>query len=79
MNSAEMNNALVANQGALRAEVEVWALGQSSPLNAAWARADFENAVLEAVRGTADWQEHTNSDLAQALGHCTLAYRVSLT
>jgi hypothetical protein len=76
MNSAEMNSALVVNQGALRAEVEAWAREQFSSLNAACARADFEAAVLEAVRGTAEWQENTSSDLCSAIGHCTLAHRV---
>ena len=71
----KMNTALIINQGALRAEIEAWARGQSS-LDAALARADFEAAVLEAVRGSAEWQNHTNSELCSALGHCTLASRV---
>lgn len=76
MNASQMNIALVIKQGALRAEVEAWAREQYSSLDAACARADFEAAVLEAVRGTAAWQENTNSDLCSALGHCTLAHRV---
>lgn len=76
MNSTEMNSTLIASQDALRAEVEAWALAQSSSINAACARADFENAVLEALRGTTDWQEHTNSDLCSVFGYCTLAHRV---
>ena len=72
----KMNTALIINQAALRAEIEAWAREQSSSLDAALARADFEAAVLEAVRGSAEWQNHTNSELCSALGHCTLASRV---
>lgn len=76
MNASQMNNTLVITQGALRAEIEAWAREQCSSLNAACARADFEAAVLEAVREGTSWQENTSSDLCSALGHCTLAYRV---
>jgi len=72
----EMNDALVYNQNALRAEVEAWASEQVSRLDAACARADFERAVLEAARNESDWQINTNSDLCSALGHCTLLGRI---
>jgi len=72
----KLNDALVYNQNALRAEVEAWAREQYNVLNIACARADFERAVLEAVRNESDWQLNTNSDLCSALGHCTLLGRI---
>lgn len=74
MNNA-LNNALISNQGALRAEVAAWAVGQSA-LDAAWARSDFEEAVLCAAKGDDGWVENTNSSLAAALGGCTIVSRV---
>jgi len=76
MNWEELNDALVFNQRSLRAEIEAWAQGQYSVLDIACARADFERAVLEAVRNESDWQINTTSDLSSALGHCTLLGRV---
>ena len=65
---------LVFHANKIRLHVEAWASSQSSTLNAAYARADFEQAVLEAVIGhTAEWQHYTNADLSAALGHNTLA------
>jgi len=76
MNWEELNNTLVLHQGPLRAEIEAWAQGQYSVLDIACARADFERAVLEAVRNESDWQLNTNSDLCSALGSCTLLGRI---
>lgn len=67
---------LVQHQAALRAEVEAWASAQTSSINAACARYEFEAAVMDAVLGETEWMENTGSDLCAALGHCTLAYRV---
>jgi len=76
MNYEELNNELVFHQHPLRAEVELWAQEQICSLNAACARSDFESAVLEAVRGDAEWQANTNADLCSALGHSTLLRRI---
>lgn len=73
---ALLNATLVQHQAALRAEVEAWASKETSSINAACARHEFESAVLQAVRGETEWAENTGSDLCAALGHCTLACRV---
>ena len=72
-----LNYELAFHASKIRPFVEAWAQNQSSPLNAAWARSDFENAVLEATVGhTAAWQYYTNAELSAALGHSTLARAV---
>ena len=70
----QLNYELAFHANKIRPHVEAWASSQSSTLNAAWARSDFEQAVLEATVGrTAEWQHYTNADLSAALGHNTLA------
>ena len=75
----QLNTELVFHANKIRPAVEAWAKAQSSSVNAAYARSDFENAVLEAVIGrTAEWQYYTNAELCSALGHNTLV-RVVVT
>ena len=77
---SQRNAELAFHANKIRPAVEAWAKAQSSSVNAAYARADFENAVLEAVIGhTAEWQHYTNAELCSALGHNTLARVVDTT
>ena len=70
----QRNAELAFHANKIRPHVEAWASSQSSSVNAAYARADFEQAVLEAVIGhTAEWQYDTAAELCSALGHNTLA------
>lgn len=73
---ALINAKLVQHQAALRTEVEAWASKETSSINAACARHEFEAAVLQAVRGETEWMDDTGSDLCAALGHCALYARV---
>jgi hypothetical protein len=69
MASKELNNAqLIAKEGVLRVLVNVWSEKWKGPgVNVAFARSEFENAVLSAHRGIFSWQEYTGPSLHAAL------------
>jgi hypothetical protein len=75
MPSKELTNAqLIAKEGVLRSLINVWAAKWTGDgVNKAFARSEFENAVLEAHRGIFSWQEYTGPSLHEALLGNTIA------
>ena len=71
MTTFQLNQALIARQGDVRECLNEWALNKSYSL-AARVRVEFEQAVLSATEGSADWVLDTSPELCGALGHCTL-------